>query len=152
MTAACLLDCWSSISWMLSFHCQNIRLLLHCLHTQKITDAYNSEFDCSVQNVLSKKCRSDQTNNNRRIHLHIWWNGLFRSLKKWTVGDSVVVIFSVLASAHCHHPRLCTWISTHHSSRHFFSVNLSLIICYDIFVLTLHAFLDSIVVLLLEPR
>jgi len=38
------------------------------------------------------------------------------------------------------------------SSRHFFSVNPSPIFYYDIFVLTGHAFVDSIIVSLFEPR
>ena len=38
------------------------------------------------------------------------------------------------------------------SSRHFFSVNPSPIFYYDIFVLTLHAFVDSVIVSLFERR
>ena len=38
------------------------------------------------------------------------------------------------------------------SSRHFFSINPSPTLYYDIFVLTVHAFVDSVIVPLFEPR
>ena len=122
----CLSDFCSSMRTTVSSHCQNIRLFLHCLQQQQHDwcvefTVFNhwlqrhTALSCIELTIASQKCTSNyQTVITVRRHVRIWWNSFFRSLVHCIVSGSVVVIFSVLASAHCHHPWICILTAVKH--------------------------------------
>jgi len=83
---------------------------------------------------------------------HLFPNVIFQNKRKNTHGNYLKTTTTSGIPCHWTFNHRPHYLFSVNSSRHFFSVNPSPIFYYDIFVLTVHAFVDSVIVSLLEPR